>query len=42
MIGPKDSHIAMVIRALVTSIAANIASIGLIQYWVKIKHMIGF
>jgi hypothetical protein len=39
---PKESRVAVVMKALVTSIAANIASTGLIEHWATIKHMLGF
>jgi hypothetical protein len=39
---PKESRINIVVKALVNSIAANIAATGLIQQWDKIKHLIGF
>lgn len=39
---PKESRVAIVMKALVTSIAANIASTGLINHWTTIKHMLGF
>jgi hypothetical protein len=39
---PKESRIVVVMKALATSIAANIASTGLIEHWQTIKHMLGF
>lgn len=39
---PPESRIAIVVKALVTSIAANIAATGLIEHWDKIKAMLGF
>lgn len=39
---PEESRIKIVMKALVTSIAANIASTGLISHWEAIKHMLGF
>jgi len=39
---PQESRIAIVVKALVTSIAANIAATGLIEHWDKIKAMLGF
>lgn len=38
----EESRVKIVMKALITSIAANIASTGLIQHWDKIKHMLGF
>lgn len=39
---PQESRIGIVMKALVTSIAANIASTGLIEHWQAIKHTLGF
>jgi hypothetical protein len=39
---PQKSRVSTVIKALVTSIAANLASTGLIEHWQAIKHMLGF
>jgi hypothetical protein len=39
---PKESRVIIVMKALVTSIAANIASTALVQHWDKIARMIGF
>jgi len=39
---PEGSRIVVVMKALVTSIAANIASTGLIEHWASIKHALGF
>jgi hypothetical protein len=39
---PEESRVKIVMKALVTSIAANIASTGLIEHWDKIKQMLGF
>jgi hypothetical protein len=39
---PKESRVTIVMKALVTSIAANLASTELLQHWDKIKTLIGF
>jgi len=39
---PAESHIKTVMKALVTSIAANIASTELIAHWETIKRLLGF
>jgi len=39
---PQESRVLIVMKALVTSIAANIASTELIQHWDKIKTLLGF
>ncbi|MFI5095316.1 MAG: hypothetical protein ACHQIK_17920 [Candidatus Acidiferrales bacterium] len=39
---PKESRVVVVMKALITSIAANIASTGLAQHWSSIKQLIGF
>jgi hypothetical protein len=39
---PAESRIKVVMKALVTSIAANILSTGLVEHWNKIKHLLGF
>jgi hypothetical protein len=39
---PQESRIVIVMKPLVTSIAANIASTGLIEHWAAIKHVLGF
>jgi hypothetical protein len=39
---PEESRIKIVMKALVTSIAANIVSTGLIEHWDKIRHALGF
>jgi hypothetical protein len=39
---PEESRIKTVMKALVTSIAANIATTGLVEHWQAIKHLLGF
>ena len=39
---PQESRIKIVMKALVTSIAANIVSTGLVEHWATIKQMLGF
>jgi hypothetical protein len=39
---PKESRAIVIMKALVTSIATNIASTGLIEHWDKIKNLLGF
>ena len=39
---PSESRVSIVVKALVMSIAANIASTGLITHWDKSKQILGF
>ena len=39
---PKESRVVVVMKALITSIAANIASTGLVHHWNTIKQLLGF
>jgi hypothetical protein len=38
----KESRVAVVMKALVTSIGANIVSTGLVNHWAAIAKMLGF